>query len=185
MTRSPEHAGDTAGIGDLADLKGRPGAYLLVLALDRPLDPAIAGRPGTLAPGLYAYCGSAYGPGGLGARLARHLRPDKKPHWHIDRLTAAGRVLAAYAQPEGSECDLLAALQALPGTGIPLPGFGSSDCRRCPAHLLRVPDGFEPPPLAGLLRLEERGENRGQQKRGQSHFSCRQTAPPRRPAQEK
>ena len=163
MTRSFHSAGESAG---LADLKGRPGAYLLVLALDRRLDLAIGGRPASLAPGLYAYCGSAYGPGGLAARLARHLRLGKKPHWHVDRLTAAGRVVAVYAQPGGSECALLAALRALPGTGIPLPGFGSSDCRRCPAHLVRVPEGFEPPPLAGLLRLEERGEKRGTRKKG-------------------
>ena len=142
------------GCAATAELEGRRGAYLLVLALDRPLDLAIGGRPASLAPGFYAYCGSAYGPGGLAARLSRHLRAGKKPHWHIDRLTAAGRVVAAYAQPGGSECALLAALQAAPETSIPLPGFGSSDCRRCPAHLVRVPEGFEPPPLAGLLRLE-------------------------------
>ncbi|MDJ0944186.1 MAG: GIY-YIG nuclease family protein [Kiloniellales bacterium] len=163
-----------------ADLKGRPGAYLLVVALDRPLDPVLAGRLGGLAPGLYAYCGSAYGPGGLGARLARHLRSAKRPRWHIDRLTAAGRVVAVYAQPGGSECELLGALRTEPETSIPLPGFGSSDCRRCPAHLLRVPGSFEPPPLAGLLRLEIEGE-----KKGQSPFSWRYTAPPRRSRHQK
>lgn len=154
MTHPLSHAGQVAG---LADLQGRKGAYLLVLALDRPLDPAIPGRPGGLAPGHYAYCGSAYGPGGLAARLARHLRPDKKPHWHVDRLTAAGRIRAAYAQPGGSECGLVEALRRLPGTEVPLPGFGSSDCRRCAAHLLEVPAGFEPPTLAGLIRIEPEG----------------------------
>ena len=138
------------------DLQGRPGAYLLVLELDGPLALTIAGRPGSLGPGLYAYCGSAYGPGGLGARLARHLGPDKRPHWHIDRLTAAGRVLAAYAQPGGSECALVAALRALPETRVPLPGFGSSDCRRCPAHLIEISKGIASP-LAGLIRIDPEG----------------------------
>lgn len=136
-----------------AELAGRKGAYLLVLALDRRLDLAIGGRPASLAPGLYAYCGSAYGPGGLAARLSRHLRPGKKPHWHIDRLTAAGSIAAAYAQPTGRECDLVAALCRLTGATIPLPGFGSSDCRVCPSHLLRLPAGYEPD-LPGLIRID-------------------------------
>ncbi len=138
--------------GETDEPKNRPGAYILVVALDRPLDPGLTGRSDGLAPGLYAYCGSAYGPGGLAARLARHLRPDKRPHWHIDRLTAAGRILAAYAQPGGSECALMEALRKLPNTRIPLPGFGSSDCRRCPAHLIQVPAGFASA-LPGLPRI--------------------------------
>ena len=149
MTRSHQDGRRAAA----AELEGRKGAYLLLLALDRPLDLAIRGRPASLAPGLYAYCGSAYGPGGLAARLSRHLRPGKKPHWHIDRLTAAGRVVAAYAQPGGSECALLAALQAAPETSIPLPGFGSSDCRSCPAHLVELPADAELPGLPGLRRV--------------------------------
>ncbi len=151
MRRSSQPAVDG---GETDEPKNRPGAYILVVALDRPLDPALACRSGSLVPGLYAYCGSAYGPGGLAARLARHLRPDKRPHWHIDRLTAAGRILAAYAQPGGSECALVEELRKLPETRIPLPGFGSSDCRRCPAHLIQVPAGFVPP-LPGLIRFDQ------------------------------
>ena len=93
----------------------------------------------------------------LAARLALHLRPDKRPHWHIDRLTAAGRIVAVYARPGGSECALFGALHRLPDTRTPLPGFGSSDCRRCPAHLVQVPTGFEAPSLAGLIRIEHEG----------------------------
>jgi len=36
--------------------------------------------------GWYAYVGSAYGPGGLAARISRHLRPSKPSHWHLDYL---------------------------------------------------------------------------------------------------
>ena len=43
----------------------------------------------TLAAGQYAYVGSAHGPGGLRARVGRHLRAEKPLHWHIDYLTAA------------------------------------------------------------------------------------------------
>lgn len=151
MTRSLDDAGRPA---TTAELRGRPGAYLLVIRLDRRLDLQLSGRPCSLGAGTYVYCGNARGPGGLGARLARHLRAEKKPHWHVDRLTVAGRVVAAYAQPDGSECALVEALCRLPGIRIPLPGFGSSDCRRCRAHLAQVTTGFEPPPLVGLIRIE-------------------------------
>ncbi len=55
-----------------------PGAYVLIIELPAPLALDIAGLPrARLAPGRYAYCGSAYGPGGLKARIGRHLRADK------------------------------------------------------------------------------------------------------------
>jgi Uri superfamily endonuclease len=97
-----------------------------------------------LPAGDYAYCGSAYGPGGIGARVARHLRTVKPVRWHIDRLTAASRIRAVGLLPGGGECDLVHQLLSR-GAEIPLPGFGSSDCRTCPAHLLQLPPGFCPP----------------------------------------
>jgi len=39
-----------------------------------------------LLPGYYIYIGSAFGPGGVRARMLRHLRADKPKHWHIDYL---------------------------------------------------------------------------------------------------
>lgn len=138
-----------------------PGAYLLLVELSDPLALSLAGRPRVLRPGVHAYCGSAHGPGGLAARLARHLRADKRPHWHVDRLTVAGRVAALYARPEGRECDLVKALLSLPGTAIPLPGFGSSDCRACPAHLVEVPADKELPDLPGLCRIRPDGVGAG------------------------
>ncbi len=121
-----------------------PGAYLLLIELAAPLALEIP-RLGaaTLAPGRYAYGGSAYGPGGLRARIGRHLRSDKSPRWHIDRLTAAGRVIGVRALPGGQECDLVRDLLRVPGAGVPVPGFGSSDCRNCPAHLVMLPAGFD------------------------------------------
>jgi len=119
------------------------GAYALIIDLDHPA----AG----LSSGRYVYAGSAYGPGGIDARVARHLRPAKKPHWHIDRLTAAGRVVDWIAVPGGDECRILAAAMTLPGATVPEPGFGSSDCRRCPAHLVRVPRGADTAEIAARL----------------------------------
>lgn len=126
-------------------LPSGPGAYLLVLHLDVELPPDARRGQAALAPGRYLYLGSARGPGGLRARIRRHLRADKRPHWHVDRLTAAARVAAVLAWPEGGECRWCAAIRAR-GAEVPLPGFGSSDCRRCPAHLLRleVTDAADP-----------------------------------------
>ncbi len=121
-----------------------PGAYVLIVDLARPLALDIATLPGAVLPtGRYAYCGSAHGPGGMRARVGRHQRQDKAMRWHIDRLTGAGRIVAVHAEPDGSECALLARLRSMPDVSVPLAGFGSTDCRCCPAHLARVPNDFD------------------------------------------
>ena len=131
------------------------GAYLLVIDLDRPLRLDAASLGGAvLAPGRYLYCGSAHGPGGLAARVGRHLRAGKVPRWHVDRLSEAGHVVAVGLSTGGTECGLLARLNRLPGVRVPVAGFGSTDCRRCPAHLLRAPDALG---LAELARAARPG----------------------------
>ena len=119
------------------ELTPAPGAYLLVVALSRPLAlPRPALKSARLGAGHYLYAGSALGPGGIRARVRRHARKGKRRHWHIDHLTEAGTLRAALALPGMGECDVLGTLLALPGVTVPVPGFGSSDCRACPAHLL-------------------------------------------------
>ena len=121
-----------------ADAPATPGAYVLWLRIDGPLEVRAGNRPAALPAGDYLYCGSAHGPGGLRARLARHMRREKRAHWHVDQLTAKGRVLGAFIDEGGDECALNTALGGLP---IALVGFGSSDCRRCASHLRRWPKG--------------------------------------------
>ena len=117
-----------------------PGAYGLLIRLPRQF----RGRIGalgqvTMPPGTYVYFGSAYGPGGLAARLRRHLRAEKRPHWHVDHLTIAGTLERVFVLPNGRECDLVDCALQLPAIHAPVAGFGSSDCRRCTAHLLAIP----------------------------------------------
>ncbi len=122
-----------------AGIPSEGGAYALDLRLDKRLDITLPRKPSRiLAPGRYIYCGSAYGPGGLRARLARHLAGPDRIHWHIDRLTSHVTVREWWAGIGARECELVDHLRARPDVDIPLPGFGASDCRRCPAHLIRT-----------------------------------------------
>jgi Uri superfamily endonuclease len=112
-----------------------PGAYVLVIELPRPITVRLRNKPPvSLAAARYLYCGSAKGPGGLRARIARHMRHGKTMRWHIDYLTEVGRVRGAWTLVGGHECELVSALSHLP---MPIEGFGNSDCRRCRSHLLR------------------------------------------------
>lgn len=120
------------------ELSAEKGAYLLTVRLDRPLEGELRGSSYVLPAAWYVYAGNACGPGGIGARLSRHLRREKKMHWHIDRLTVAARDMTALAFPGGSECVIVERLRESGAADVPVPRFGSSDCRTCPAHLLRV-----------------------------------------------
>lgn len=121
-------------------LPAEPGAYVLTIEAPAPIAIRIATlAPSVLAPGRYAYVGSARGPGGIRARVRRHLRADKKIHWHVDRLTAAAGVRDVAAYPGADECAMVAELLRRRGAYIPVPGFGSSDCRRCRSHLVALP----------------------------------------------
>jgi Uri superfamily endonuclease len=121
-----------------ADAPSLPGAYVLAVEIAKPVTVTLPGKQAAnLAPGRYLYCGSAKGPGGIRARLGRHMRRGKSVRWHIDRLTEVGTVLGAWVFPDGDECDLAAALSGLPA---PIAGFGSTDCTRCRSHLLRWSD---------------------------------------------
>ncbi|MCJ2178935.1 DUF123 domain-containing protein [Novosphingobium album (ex Hu et al. 2023)] len=114
-----------------------PGAYVLVIDPAVPVTFARKGIAATPLSGWLVYAGSARGGGGIGARLRRHLRQDKKVHWHVDELTNAAARISALAIPGGSECEIVDRLLASGLFETALVGFGSSDCRSCDAHLLR------------------------------------------------
>jgi Uri superfamily endonuclease len=121
-----------------------PGAYILAVRLEREVMFEHGGLAGRRLPaGYHLYCGSAYGPGGLAARVGRHLSATKSLRWHVDHLTATGDIREVLLLPGGSECDLVRALIDVPDIRAPLPGFGSSDCRRCISHLLTAPDDLD------------------------------------------
>lgn len=129
-----------------------PGTYVVILRLEEARWVRV-GQSGEfyIPSGWLAYVGSARGPGGLSARLARHLRHPKPLRWHIDFLRPVAQPVAVWwaAGTDRRECLWAAALARMPGASRPVPGFGSSDCR-CPAHLFHFP---EPPDWAQFVRL--------------------------------
>ena len=90
----PDFAADDAG------LPSGPGAYLLVLDVSVALPLGIPRFAGTrLEPGTYVYAGSARGPGGIRARVGRHLRKEKAVRWHVDHLTTGRQAVWASVHP--------------------------------------------------------------------------------------
>ncbi len=116
------------------------GTYLLILHLERELADWQVGRLGrfTFAPGYYLYVGSAFGSGGLAARLAHHERRHKpRPHWHIDYLRAQAALVEAWAVASLAPLERCwaGALATAPGLAMPARGFGASDSQLA-SHLL-------------------------------------------------
>jgi len=121
---------------DPEKLTDAPGAYLLLINIERPVDLPRRFAGQTLAEGYFGYAGSAYGPGGIRARCRRHLGKPSTLRWHVDWLTTLADNVQALALPGGTECRLIEALVKDAQTRIPIPGFGSTDCKQCPAHLV-------------------------------------------------
>jgi Uri superfamily endonuclease len=128
-----------------------------------------------IIPGFYAYVGSAFGSGGLCARLGHHLESTAEPHWHIDYLLQVATLIEIWITTSDRklEKDWAELLEDAPGFRVPIPRFGSSDYHRSRAsHLFyskrrpsfrwfeqQVMGRFEgvaveqyriPPPTAGL-----------------------------------
>ena len=97
----------------------------------------------TYAKGSYFYLGSALN--GLVGRVGRHLTQGKRLRWHIDALTEVSCPVWVWWRegPERLECHWARNVLSAPGSQIPVPRFGASDCR-CPSHLVFFPDTVSP-----------------------------------------
>lgn len=108
------------------------GSYLLLVELENDIMTPI-GKLGEVEfiKGFYVYAGSALN--GLDQRIQRHLRKQKKTHWHIDYLLNHAKIVNVfYKQNEvKEECFIAKTLEK----ELPIiPGFGCSDCA-CKSHL--------------------------------------------------
>lgn len=134
----------------LAFIPEAPGSYALLFRCNFARRVRV-GALGVVAtePGWYLYVGSAFGPGGLRARIARHARGHKVKRWHVDYLRPFLRMEEVwYCQaPRNLEhrwADrLLDLAYATSSAVVPLAKFGAGDCA-CRTHLVRLP--FRPRP---------------------------------------
>jgi sugar fermentation stimulation protein A len=112
------------------------GVYLLLIELPEEREIQI-GKLGCIPfqAGHYVYVGSART--GLRKRIERHLRKEKRIHWHIDYFLEHAAVVEVVTieTEKGIECKVA---QFLSVEFQPIRGFGSSDCR-CPSHLFYSP----------------------------------------------
>ena len=107
------------------------GSYILLIELENDSKIQI-GKLGDILfkKGFYVYIGSALN--GLEQRINRHLRTDKKLHWHIDYLLRSAKVNSVYYKEnkQKEECKIAKSFSKLK----PVSGFGCSDCS-CKSHL--------------------------------------------------
>jgi Uri superfamily endonuclease len=103
-------------------LPDQHGTYALVLACHKT-GPVRIGRLGTmqLREGFFVYVGSAFGTGGLEARVRHHLRPAARPHWHVDYLRAACDLVEVWYTTDAAchEHDWARSMASLPGASAP------------------------------------------------------------------
>jgi Uri superfamily endonuclease len=122
-------------------ITNEPGTYALVCLCQTPFH-AVIGKLGSkrIAAGYWVYVGSAFGPGGLRARLAHHLRPSARPRWHLDYIKTALQPIDIWATDDvvKREHDWAGVFSALKGATRPIAGFGASDCS-CRSHLIHLP----------------------------------------------
>lgn len=116
------------------------GTYTLLVELTRA-DTITFGASGDrdLSAGVYAYTGSALGPGGF-SRVDRHHRlasgEHDARHWHVDYLLGHpdSRIRTVVRSPGADvECRVARALSDADGV-TPISGLGASDCS-CDTHL--------------------------------------------------
>lgn len=131
------------------------GTYALLLSASSPTTAEVGALGAVnLSEGAFVYVGSAFGPGGLAARLRRHVRPQKaSPHWHVDYLREALSLHGAWVSTDDTrhECTWAQSIARLESSSIPLSGAGASDCD-CTSHFFRVA------PLADAAPAEERSD---------------------------
>lgn len=104
--------------------------------------------------GWYFYVGSAFGPGGVLARLRHHSRISERCHWHIDYIRAKMSFCKAmYVFSEQRfEHVWSNTLESIPGLVTPVKKFGSSDCE-CFSHLHYYPDNTILPDIERKIQL--------------------------------
>ncbi len=126
--------------------------YVLGISLKEAREISVGKRKKEIFPlGLYLYVGQAKR--NLTARLQRHLRREKKKHWHIDFLLEYADIVGIALFREEAECFLAQCFMGLPEIRGFIPRFGASDCR-CLTHLFLLGERYTfPDVFASLERV--------------------------------
>jgi Uri superfamily endonuclease len=115
------------------DLPADKGTYILIssVAQLRRWEIGSLGKF-ELIPGFNAYVGSAFGAGGLRARMGHHLAATAEPHWHIDYLLQLASPVEVWDTTSGRKLEHHWAefLEAARRFCVPIPRFGASDYHR-------------------------------------------------------
>ncbi len=109
------------------------GTYVLIVSVAQMKRLEI-GRLGTfdVVPGFYAYVGSAFGAGGLRARIGHHLESTARPHWHMDYLLGIAEPIEVWFSTASQKLERHWAglLEKASNFRTPIARFGSSDYHR-------------------------------------------------------
>ncbi len=135
----PCYLASVIAISNSPILRDDVGTYLLVMqCTDKQTVEVGAQEAVALDTGVYVYVGSAFGPGGVAARVRRHARTDHAQHWHIDYIRPHCSLQGAWVSYVDTklECTWARALLDTDRTSVPQNGLGSSDCGCC-AHFMR------------------------------------------------
>ncbi len=130
------------------------GTYILLVSL--PARETISvGRFSDILfdPGRYAYVGSAFGPGGLAARLRRYAVGPRRNRWHIDFLLDHAEVLGALISTDAARLECRWANWCQDRGSNIVDGFGASDCR-CRSHLFFLDSGHKAEQMIGAAGCE-------------------------------
>jgi Uri superfamily endonuclease len=115
------------------DLPENKGTYILVARVSgmRQVEIGSLGKY-AIAPGFYLYVGSAFGSGGLRARLGHHLESTAQPHWHIDYLLRVATPVEVWFTTADRKLEhhWAGLLEGASKFRVPIPRFGSSDYHR-------------------------------------------------------
>ena len=105
----------------------------------------------SLREGYYVYVGSAFGPGGVKARVSHHYRHTINPNWHIDYLRRLLRPVGVWFTYDHRRLEhRWAKVFFKMNTMSSFRGFGCSDCA-CYSHLFFTFKKPEPAVLFNAL----------------------------------
>jgi len=111
-------------------IEAKSGTYLLVMQSTQQQQIEV-GRLGVMQveAGYYLYVGSAFGPGGVKARVSHHMRVAARPRWHIDYLRQVCPLKMVWCSYDDvrREHEWVGLLESMPALTTPMAGFGASD----------------------------------------------------------